>query len=603
MANVIQLPRGTAAPASLSKSELAIRHIAANATASSSSMLYIGEDAGDDGVTVRALGTGMTGDSGQGGATIGGTMTFAGGTDITTSVSGSTVTITSSAGGGSGDITAVVAGTGLSGGATSGSATLNVDAAQTQITSVGTIGTGVWQGTAITSSFIGADSINNSKIADNSIDSEHYVDDSIDNAHLADDAVDHPQIANDAIRANHIDDDAVQTSHIQDAKVTTAKIANDAVTAAKLADDAVVTANIANDAVTEAKIADSAVNFDMIKPSAVQLSSESFADNDTSIMTSAAIADKIEAYGYSTGDITGVTAGTGLSGGGSSGGVTLNVDAAQTQITSVGTIGTGTWQGTAVASAYLDSDTAHLSTTQTFSGAKTFSSLSSFTMDGNTITGVDDSGEFTDDDAHIMTSAGVNDRITSFGYTTNSGDITGVTAGTALSGGGSSGGVTVNLDDPANLSELTESTDATDDKVLLWDESASDWKYMTLDNLQDAIDTTGGGSSITGTDTHIMFFDGDDSPAGDANGVFVKATGSTALGGASGAGAQFTLGRAHGSSTGNRYSLYEGVTVRHGANGTIQVPAAMVANLMTGDVMVLGTADVEVHGGIVYSIA
>ena len=47
--------------------------------------------------------------------------------------------------------------------------------------------------------------------------------------------------------------------------------------------------------------------------------------------------------------------------------------AAQTNITSVGTIGTGVWQGTAVASAYLDADTAHLSGTQTFSGAKTFS--------------------------------------------------------------------------------------------------------------------------------------------------------------------------------------------------------------------------------------
>ena len=36
--------------------------------------------------------------------------------------------------------------------------------------------------------------------------------------------------------------------------------------------------------------------------------------------------------------------------------------------------------------------------------------LAGFVLDGNTITGVDDSGEFTDDDAHIMTSAGINDR-------------------------------------------------------------------------------------------------------------------------------------------------------------------------------------------------
>ena len=71
-----------------------------------------------------------------------------------------------------------------------------------------------------------------------------------------------------------------------------------------------------------------------------------------------------------------------------------------------------------IASANLDADTAHLTTTQTFSGAKTFSAnaaLAGIIMDGNTITGVDDSGEFTDDDAHIMTSAAINDRIAAAG--------------------------------------------------------------------------------------------------------------------------------------------------------------------------------------------
>jgi len=44
----------------------------------------------------------------------------------------------------------------------------------------------------------------------------------------------------------------------------------------------------------------------------------------------------------------------------------------QPNITGVGTIGTGVWNGTAVASAYLDADTAHLTTDQTFTGVKTF---------------------------------------------------------------------------------------------------------------------------------------------------------------------------------------------------------------------------------------
>ena len=57
----------------------------------------------------------------------------------------------------------------------------------------------------------------------------------------------------------------------------------------------------------------------------------------------------------------------------------ISTFAGSANITTVGTIGTGTWQGTAIASAYLDSDTAHLSGTQTFSGAKTFSSTATFT--------------------------------------------------------------------------------------------------------------------------------------------------------------------------------------------------------------------------------
>tara|TARA_R110001592_G_scaffold6330_7_gene34152 strand:+ start:526 stop:3696 length:3171 start_codon:yes stop_codon:yes gene_type:complete len=131
----------------------------------------------------------------------------------------------------------------------------------------------------------------------------------------------------------------------------------------------------------------------------LQTSGEAFANNDTSLMTSASIEDKILSYGYSTtvGDITTVTAGGGLSGGGSSGDVTLSVSG--------------------------------LTVSELAAGSLQISSES-----------------FADNDSTLMTSAAINDRIESFGYTTSVGDITGVTAGTHLSGGGASGSVTLNVD-------------------------------------------------------------------------------------------------------------------------------------------------------------
>jgi hypothetical protein len=100
--------------------------------------------------------------------------------------------------------------------------------------------------------------------------------------------------------------------------------------------------------------------------------------------------------GVPQGDITGVTAGTGLSGGGNSGTVTLNLD--------LGELATG---GTLIATDYLIAENGGVDNRQLISSIP----LSIFNNNA--------------------------------GWTSNTGDITGVTAGTGLSGGGTSGTVTL----------------------------------------------------------------------------------------------------------------------------------------------------------------
>lgn len=85
------------------------------------------------------------------------------------------------------------------------------------LTSVGTIATGVWNGTALTSAYIGADAIDGTKIADNSIDSEHYVDGSIDTAHIADSQVTSAKILDGTI----VNADVNASAAITGSKITT----------------------------------------------------------------------------------------------------------------------------------------------------------------------------------------------------------------------------------------------------------------------------------------------------------------------------------------------------------------------------------------------
>ena len=185
-----------------------------------------------------------------------------------------------------------------------------VGVGNTDITTLGTIVTGVWNGTAITHDYIGLDAIDGTNIADDSIESEHYADLSIDTGHIAADAVTGAKIADDSINSEHIvdgsvdrvhlaadivngtkiadnaidsehyTDGSIDTAHIGDLQVTGGKIANDAIGGTKIADDSIdsehivdgsvdtahiadlniTTGKIAADAVTGAKIADATID-------------------------------------------------------------------------------------------------------------------------------------------------------------------------------------------------------------------------------------------------------------------------------------------------------------------------------------------------------
>jgi len=148
-----------------------------------------------------------------------------------------------------------------------------------------------------------------------------------------------------------------------------------------------------------------------------------------------------------TGDITGVTSGTGLIGGGATGAVTLSADTAYLQRRVTGTCSSGT-----AISAINGDGTVSCATT---GGSGDITDV----LAGTGLTGGGSTGSVTinADTAYLQRrvtgTCGVNTAIriiSSTGTVTcqsvYTGDITGVTAGTGLTGGGSSGTVTVNAD-------------------------------------------------------------------------------------------------------------------------------------------------------------
>ena len=200
----------------------------------------------------------------------------------------------------SGAITAVNAGTGLTGGGTHGAVTLNIELPFTQAEKdkLAGIQADIHLPAVASEAEAVAGTLADARLWTPQRDRQGFdafwtaywngsaTNSIITTAKLADDAVTHAKVADDAIGGNELRADSVSTGHIANAAITEAKIATNAVTTAKIMANAVTSSQLAANAVTPAVI-----EADAITPPAIADDAVTAAAIADDAITAPAIAD------------------------------------------------------------------------------------------------------------------------------------------------------------------------------------------------------------------------------------------------------------------------------------------------------------------------